>query len=301
MSNLSQHRWTSVLFLLGAVILGGCAGSEPAAVSPRKEAPSRQVDAVQRAADTEDPTNALRILQEAGGQAGPVVLTLRGALLAEIGRFARAARAMQGALRLVEKDKGLAAKDAGLPRFRPTPDQRAPGDLPAVTATTERSVVMTLREAVQREVTNEALLRALKERPVPVRWPPVYEGGAGLSLEMMRQHFGDQALRIRLLPYRPVREGEDDQTQAAAVQDRRRIAAQNLIIASILARDATRLKRGQEALRAALSQEKGQRGPGLQGAHRSALYLALAEYLLGQRVQAGPLPQKARRLFRAGM
>lgn len=300
MIKFSQYSWTPVLFLLGAVILGSCAGSEPA-VSPRKEAPSRQVDAVQRAADTENPADALRILQAAEGQAGPVVLTLQGALLAETGRYARAASAMQGALRLVEKDKGLAAKDAGLSRFRPVPKQKTAGDLPAVTAETEKRVLNTLRRAVQREVTNEALLRALKERPVPVRWPPLYEGGAGLSLETLRQHFGDQALRIRLLPYHPLRAGEDDQTRAAAAPDRRRIAAQNLIIASILARDATRLKRGQEALRAALSQGKGQRGPGLQGAHRSALYLALAEYLLGQRVQASPLPQKARRLFRAGM
>lgn len=300
MVKFNQYSWTPVLVLLGAVILGGCAGSEPT-MSPRKEAPSRQVDAVQRAADTENPADALRILQAAGEQAGPVVLTLRGALLAETGRYARAASAMQGALRLVEKDKGLAAKDAGLPRFRPTPEQQAPGDLPAVTAATEKTVVKTLRRVVNRSASNEDLLRALKERPIPVRWPPLYEGGAGLALETLRQHFGDQALRIRLLPYRPLRAGEDDQTRAAAAQDRCRIAAQNLIITSILARDATRLKRGQEALRAALSRGKGQRGPGLQGAHRSALYLALGEYLLGQRVQASPLPQKARRLFRAGM
>jgi hypothetical protein len=300
MSKHSQHKWTLVIVILGAVLLGGCAGSEQA-VSSRKKASGSQVETAERAARTEDPGEALRLLQNSGGRSGPVLLTLEGILLAETSRYARAVSAMKGALRLVGEEKGLAAEDADLPRFRPTPKQKASGDLPVVTAATEKTVVKTLRRAVNRSASNEELLRALKERPIPVRWPPLYEGGAGLALEMLRQHFGDETLRMQIMPYRPPEAGEGAQNQATQV--RRRIAAQNLIVASILARDAARLKRGREALRAVLSEGPGEevQGRGLRGAHRSALHLALADYLLDQEVQAGPLPQKARRLFRPGM
>ena len=299
MSKLSHHKWTPIIVILGAALLGGCAGSE--AVSSRKKAPDSQVEAAERAARTEDPNEALRLLQNSGGRSGPVLLTLEGILLAETGRYARAVSAMKGALRLVGEEKGLAAEDADLPRFRPTPKQKASGDLPVVTAATEKTVVKTLRRAVNRSASNEELLRALKERPIPVRWPPLYEGGAGLALEMLRQHFGDETLRMQIMPYRPLQAGGGARNQAT--QLRRRIAAQNLIVASILARDAARLKRGREALRAVLSEGPGEevQGRGLRGAHRSALHLALADYLLDQEVQAGPLPQKARRLFRPEM
>jgi len=300
MSKHSRYRWTLLIFILGAVLFGGCAGSEQA-VSSRKKASGSQVETAERAARTEDPGEALRLLQNSGGRSGPVLLTLEGILLAETSRYARAVSAMKGALRLVGEEKGLAAEDADLPRFRPTPKQKASGDLPVVTAATEKTVVKTLRRAVNRSASNEELLRALKERPIPVRWPPLYEGGAGLALEMLRQHFGDETLRMQIMPYRPLEAGGGARNQAT--QLRRRIAAQNLIVASILARDAARLKRGREALRTVLSEGPGEevQGRGLRGTHRSALYLALADYLLDQKVKAGPLPQKARRLFRTGM
>lgn len=283
-----------------ALALAGCASTETTS-SSRAPAPASQVEAVQSAAGTENPADALGILQNSSGRSGPVLLTLRGILLAETGRYARAVSTTRSALRLVEEEKGLAAEDTDLPRFRPTPKQQTPGDLPVVTAATEKTVVKTLRRAVNRSASNEELLRALKERPIPVRWPPLYEGGAGLALEMLRQHFGDETLRMQIMPYRPPEAGGGAQNQA--MQLRRRIAAQNLIVASILARDAAWLKRGREALQAVLSEGPGEevQGRGLRGTHRSALYLALADYLLDQKVKAGPLPQKARRLFRTGM
>jgi hypothetical protein len=228
-----------------------------------------------------------------------VQLTLQGILLAETGRYARAVSAMKGALRLVEKKKGLAAEDADLPRFRPLPDQHFDDDLPAVT--TERDLLKTLRKAVHRRATNEALLRALKERSVPVRYPPIYEGGAGLTLEVLRQHFGDATFRLRVLPYRSLSAEKGPRPRAQKAQVRRRIAAQNLIVTAILARDVTHLKRGREALRSVPEGESGGNGPSAraQAARRSGLYLALADYLTGKDIRATRLPQKARRLLGA--
>jgi len=294
--------------IAGLAVLFTLLGCTPAeeTISTGPPAPSDQIDAVQGAARTEDPADALRILRNTDGQAGPVLLTLKGILLAETGRYGRATSAMRGALRLVEEGKGLAAGGANLPRFRPVPKQHASGDLPAVTA--ERDLVKALRKAVHRDVTNEALLRALKKRSVPVRYPPLYEGGAGLTLEVLRQHFGDKTLRLQLLSYHSFQNGENagskkSSSGAGSVgsnnQARRRVAAQNLILASILARDPTRLKQGQKALEETLNDAGGREAlsSDLQAQRRSALYLALADYLLGQRVQARSLPQKARRLL----
>ena len=298
MSKHSQHKWTLIIVILGAVLLGGCAGSEQA-VSSRKKAPESQVETAERAARTEDPGEALRILQRAGGEMGPVQLTLRGILLAETGRYARAASTTRSALRLVEEEKGLATEDTDLPRFRPLPDQHFDDDLPAVT--TERDLLKTLQKAVHRRATNEDLLRALKERPVPVRYPPIYEGGAGLTLEVLRQHFGDATFRLRVLPYRSLSAEEGPRPRAQKAQVRRRIAAQNLIVTAILARDVTHLKRGREALRSVPEGESGGNGPSAraQAARRSGLYLALADYLTGKDIRATRLPQKARRLLGA--
>ena len=298
MSKHSQHKWTLVIVLLGAVLFGGCAGSEQT-TSSRKKAPDSQVEAIKRAAHTEDPGEALRLLKNSGGRSGPVLLTLEGILLAETGRYARAVSTTRSALRLVEEEKGLAAEDADLPRFRPLPDQHFDDDLPAVT--TERDLLKTLRKAVHRKATNEALLRALKERSVPVRYPPIYEGGAGLTLEVLRQHFGVATFRLRLLPYRSLSAEKGARPRAQKAQVRRRIAAQNLIVTAILARDVTHLKRGREALRSVPEGESGGNGPSAraQAARWSGLYLALADYLTGKDIRATRLPQKARRLLGA--
>lgn len=291
----NQKRWAPALLLLGAVLLGGCAASNP--MVSWENAPASQVDAVQRAARTENPEDALQIVRDAKGQDGPVVLTLKGILLAETSRYARAASAMHGALRRVNNENGFAAEEASLPHFRPVPKQHASGDLPAVTA--ERDLVKGLRRAVYRDLTNEGLLRVLKRRSVPVRYPPLYEGGTGLSLEVLRQHFGDNSLRLQLLSYRTLQDGKSTGDARSERRRRRQVAAQNLIITSILARDADRLKEGKKALEKALSSSEDGGGFdfSLQGRRRAALYLALAEYLLGQQIQAEPLPQKARRLL----
>lgn len=298
-----------VIGLAVLLALFGCTSTEKT-VSTGPPAPSEQVESVQRASRTESPGDALRILRNTEGQAGPVFLTLKGILLVESGRYGRATGAMRSALRLVESGKGFVASGANLPRLRPAPEQQTSGDLPAVTA--ERDLVETFRKAVHRDVTNEALLRELKRRSVPVRYPPIHGGGAGLTLEVLRQHFGDKALRLQLLPYRSPKNGSPKNgknetgngssgTIPAGGEDqmRRRVAAQNLIVASILARDATLLRQGQKALKKILAGSFGTEvgAADLQARRHSALYLALANYILGRQVGAVPLPQKARRLL----
>jgi hypothetical protein len=269
----------------------GCTSTEKT-VSMKASVPSGQIEAVQQAANTEDPKRALQILSEASGSRGPVFLTVRGALRVEVGRHSPATRDLARALRLVEK-KRVPMADASLPLARPGPGkQQASGDLPAIAA--ERDLLKTLRQAVHREATNEDLLRALAERSVPVRYPPLYEGGPGLALEVFRQHFGDGAFRLRLLPYAPSRaEGRN----AESNQDQmRRIAAQNLVVASILAQDANRLKKARESLRGAIL-ESGTGGADLRKRERPALCLALADYLLERNISVGSLPLQARRLL----
>ena len=254
--------------------------------------PPGQIEAVQRAAKAEDPERGLQILSEASGSRGPVLLTVRGALRAEVGRHAPANRDLARALQLVEKGRGPVADASLSPARSGLRKQQASGELPAVAA--ERDLLKTLRRAVRREATNEDLLRALEERSVPVRYPPLYEGGPGLALEVLRQHFGDGAFRLRLLPYAPTAAESQD---AKPSQDQmRRLAAQNLVIASILARDAARLKEARESLRGALP-KGGAGGHSLRKGERPVLCLALADYLLGRDISVGSLPLRARRLL----
>lgn len=286
------HRSTALVIVLAVVVLVGCSASEQTASGPqRPAAPASQINAVEQAANTEDPKRALQILSETSGSRGPVLLTVRGGLRAEVGRYAPAARDLARALRLVEKGR-VPVADASLPPVRPGPGkQEASGDLPPVAA--EQDLLKTLRQAVNGMATNEDLLRALEERSVPVRYPPLYEGGPGLTLEVLRQHF-DGAFRLRLLPYVSTSaEGRDagpDQGQM------RRLAAQNIVVASVLARDATHLKEARESLREVLS-ESGGGTYSLRKGGRPTLCLALAEYLLGRDMSISSLPVRARRLF----
>jgi hypothetical protein len=269
----------------------GCTSAEKTA-SMKASVPSGQIEAVQQAAEADDPERGLQILSEASGSRGPVLLTVRGALRAEVGRHAPAARDLARALRLVEKGR-VSVAGASLPPARPGPEkQQASGELPTVS--TERDLLKTLRRAVHREATNEDLLRALEERSVPVRYPPLYEGGPGLALEVLRQHFGDGAFRLRLLPYAPT--SAESQDVKPSQDQMRRLAAQNLVVASTLARDAARLEEARESLREAFP--KGGAGShSLRKGERPALCLALADYLLGRDISVGSLPLRARRLL----
>ena len=143
------------------------------------------------------------------------------------------------------------------------------------------------REHFRGELTNDELLKRIVERPAVVRYPPLYPRAAGLVLEVLRQHLGDDALRLELLSYRdPMGQRPSDNKRDI------RTAAANLIIASSLAGDTDALVQARSALIGTL--ESDQTVSGL--TKRVRVRAGLADYLLGYSLTL-PLPRNARQLL----
>ena len=272
-----------VLPIVALIIFTGCGSSAP--TTKMSDVPGARVQILEQATSTANTEVARETIEDyvrsGNGDSDAVLLTLRGALAAEEGDFTFATAVLYDALRLVQTT-GTLRGPADLAPYRPHPEQHEVGNLPLPSQ--EAKLLDAFRSHFHDEITNDELLERLVERSSVVRYPPLYPQGAGLVLEVIRQHLGDDAFRIQLLSYSTNDDGKLDKSVRAA--------AANLIVTAALAGDREVLIQARSALIGALNENQSVSSL----TQHVRLCVGLADYLLGYSLTL-PLPRKARQLL----